>query len=63
MTPSPPARLVKVSTPVMRRAAGHRLLPIWAVLRHVGRTSGATYEIPIAVLVTPDSFVIGMPWG
>lgn len=55
--------MIKATTPLMRRAAGHRFLPIWAVLQHVGRKSGTPYEIPIAVLVTADTFVIGMPWG
>jgi deazaflavin-dependent oxidoreductase (nitroreductase family) len=43
--------------------AGRRFVPVWAVLRHRGRRSGREYEIPVAVLATPDAFVIGLPWG
>lgn len=43
--------------------AGHRLLPLWAVLRHRGRKSGKEYAIPVAVLPTDDAFVIALPWG
>ena len=43
--------------------AGHRAIPIWAVLRHRGRKSGKEYSTPVAVLATDDTFVIGLPWG
>lgn len=59
----PPARLVKVTSPLARRIAGRRWFPLWAVLRHRGRKSGREYAIPVAVLVAPDAFVIGLPWG
>ncbi len=59
----PPAALVKASNPVMRELAGRRWFPAWAQLRHRGRKSGKEYVIPVAVMVRPDSFVIGLPWG
>jgi hypothetical protein len=59
----PPARLVKATAPLAARLAGHRWFPVWAVLRHRGRRSGRDYAIPVAVLVTADGFVIGLPWG
>ena len=62
-TGRPPARLVKASSPIARRLAGHRWFPLWAVLHHRGRKSGIEYAIPVAVLVTPGTFVIGLPWG
>jgi deazaflavin-dependent oxidoreductase (nitroreductase family) len=59
----PPARLVKLTSPLARQLAGRRWLPLWAVVRHRGRRTGREYSIPVAVLVTPDTFVIGLPWG
>jgi len=59
----PPPRLVKLTTPLVRQVAGRRWFPVWAVLRHKGRHSGTEYAIPVAVLVTAETFVIGLPWG
>lgn len=61
--PKRPARLVKVTSPLARQLAGRRWFPLWAVLEHRGRSSGRTYAIPVAVLVTPETFVISLPWG
>ena len=35
---------------VALRLAGHRLLPLWAVLRHRGRKSCKEYAVPVAVI-------------
>jgi deazaflavin-dependent oxidoreductase (nitroreductase family) len=43
--------------------AGHRLMPVWAVLRHRGRRSGKPYATPVTVIPTDTTFVIGLPWG
>ncbi len=43
--------------------AGHRFLPLWALLRHRGRRSGTPYATPVAVIPTETTFVIGLPWG
>ena len=59
----PPARLVKLTSPLAVRMAGRKLFPLWAVLRHRGRKSGKDYTIPVAVLHTPTTFVIALPWG
>ena len=59
----PPARLVMLTSPLARQLAGRRWFPLWAVLRHRGRRTGHEYAIPVAVLVTPETFVIGLPWG
>jgi deazaflavin-dependent oxidoreductase (nitroreductase family) len=59
----PPARLVKLTSPLARQLAGRRWFPLWAVLRHRGRRTGQEYAIPVAVMVTPHTFVIGLPWG
>ena len=49
--------------PVARRLAGARLFPLWAILRHTGRTSGTTYATPIVALRTADGFIIPLPFG
>lgn len=43
--------------------AGRRAFPLWAVLRHTGRSSGKAYATPVAVIPTPTSFLIALPWG
>lgn len=58
----PPAS-AKQFNKVAVRLAGHRFLPLWAVLRHTGRTSGRPYATPIAVVPTPTTFLIALPWG
>lgn len=34
-----------------------------SVIRHVGRTSGRTYETPVDVIATSDGFLIALPYG
>lgn len=34
-----------------------------SVIRHVGRTSGRTYETPVDVITTADGFLIALPYG
>jgi len=34
-----------------------------AVIRHVGRSSGASYETPIGPYPTDDGFVVALPYG
>jgi deazaflavin-dependent oxidoreductase (nitroreductase family) len=34
-----------------------------SVIRHVGRTTGRTYETPIGAVATGDGFVIALPYG
>jgi deazaflavin-dependent oxidoreductase (nitroreductase family) len=43
--------------------AGRRLVPVWAALHHRGRRSGKEYVVPIAVIPTDTTFLIGLPWG
>jgi deazaflavin-dependent oxidoreductase (nitroreductase family) len=45
------------------RLAGHRFLPLWAVLRHRGRKSGKEYAVPVAVMPSAGQFIIALPWG
>ena len=53
----------KASVPLGRIAAGRRLLPLYAVLHHKGRTSGRTYATPVVARKTADGFVIPLPFG
>lgn len=48
--------------PVLRNTAHSRRGP-FALLRHVGRKSGKTYEIPIMVWRVKDGFVIALTYG
>jgi deazaflavin-dependent oxidoreductase (nitroreductase family) len=59
----PPAALVKATAPVAKALAGKRFFPLWAVVTHRGRKSGTDYSVPVAVIPTQDTFVIGLPWG
>jgi deazaflavin-dependent oxidoreductase (nitroreductase family) len=34
-----------------------------SIVRHVGRTSGRTYETPVGPFGTPDGFLIALPYG
>ena len=34
-----------------------------SVIRHVGRTTGRTYETPVGAVATGDGFVIALPYG
>ena len=43
--------------------AGTRWLPVWAVVRHIGRRSGRSYDTPVAVIPGDGVFYIGLPWG
>lgn len=40
-----------------------RFLPIWAVLRHLGRKTGKVYAVPLAIIPTETTFTISLPWG
>ena len=54
------ARLVE---PVASHLAGSRWFPLWAILRHTGRTSGRVYATPVVGQRTPDGFLIPLPFG
>jgi deazaflavin-dependent oxidoreductase (nitroreductase family) len=56
---------VRGSAPLALAVAGRRWFPLFGILHHRGRTSGAEYRIPIALIPTgrADVFLIGMPWG
>jgi deazaflavin-dependent oxidoreductase (nitroreductase family) len=45
------------------RLAGRRWFPLYAVVEHVGRKSGRAYEVPVALIVARDRFVVCLPFG
>jgi deazaflavin-dependent oxidoreductase (nitroreductase family) len=49
--------------PIANRFAGRRWFPLWVILRHTGRTSGARYATTVVALHTPDGFMIPLPFG
>ena len=48
--------------PLMLKLAGKKYVP-FAVVRHVGRKSGKTFETPISAKPVRDGFVIALPYG
>ncbi|MEU1970972.1 nitroreductase family deazaflavin-dependent oxidoreductase [Microbacterium sp. NPDC019599] len=65
MTGSRRPAVQRATEPIARRLAGHRWMPLWAVIHHRGRKSGTEYATPIAVIPTSDRslVLIGLPWG
>ncbi len=59
----PVHRLARAFGPLGKPLAGTRWFPLWAILRHTGRTSGTAYATPIVALHTPDGFIIPLPFG
>ena len=59
----PVRALARPFGPIAQRMAGSRWFPLWAILRHTGRTSGTAYSIPIVALHTADGFIIPLPFG
>lgn len=53
----------RVFNPLMMLLAGTRLMPLYGVLRHVGRRSGRIFRTPVVVRPTGDGFIVPMPWG
>jgi len=55
--------LARAVEPVASRVAGTRRFPLWAILRHTGKTTGRTYATPVVAMATPEGFVIPLPFG
>ena len=56
-------RIARATAPVVRRLAGSRWFPMWAVVHHRGRVTGRSLTVPITPNATADGFVINLPWG
>jgi deazaflavin-dependent oxidoreductase (nitroreductase family) len=67
MTSTVPAgtswRLARATSPMTALLAGRRWFPLWAIVRHRGRKSGRQLAVPVAIVTTPDGFIINLPWG
>lgn len=59
----PIRQIARLFGPVAKPVAGTRVFPLWAILRHTGRTSGKAYSTPIVALHAPDGFLIPLPFG
>jgi deazaflavin-dependent oxidoreductase (nitroreductase family) len=59
----PIRRLARPFGPIAVRLSGSRWFPLWAILRHTGRTSGKAYATPVAALATRDGLIIPLPFG
>jgi deazaflavin-dependent oxidoreductase (nitroreductase family) len=55
--------LARATGPALRPLAGRRFFPLWGVVHHAGRRSGQAYATPVVIRVTPDAFVIPLPFG
>jgi len=53
----------RLTDPITRPLAGRRFFKLWAVVHHVGRKSGVQYATPVAIVTTPDGFIVPLPWG
>jgi deazaflavin-dependent oxidoreductase (nitroreductase family) len=49
--------------PLIRRFAGSRAFPLFALVRHRGRRSGQAYATPVGARPTLDGFVIPLTFG
>ncbi len=56
-------QLARLTAPITRALAGRRFFPLWAVVRHIGRKTGRVLMVPVAVRVTPELFIVVLPWG
>jgi deazaflavin-dependent oxidoreductase (nitroreductase family) len=56
-------RLAKPLGPIALPLAGTRWFPLWAILRHTGRTSRRAYATPVVSVRTADGFIIPLPFG
>jgi deazaflavin-dependent oxidoreductase (nitroreductase family) len=60
---APIRAIAKPFGPIANRFAGTRIFPLWAIVRHTGRTSGKPYNTPVVARPTPDGFLIPLPFG
>jgi deazaflavin-dependent oxidoreductase (nitroreductase family) len=56
-------RLGRALEPLSNRVAGSRWFPLWAILHHIGRTSGKPYATTVVALATPEGFIVPLPFG
>ncbi len=69
--PVPPALVVRIAmrpmtrllNPLIARLAGRRHFRMAALVRHVGRRSGRTYQTPVSARRTGDVVIIALTFG
>lgn len=61
----PPRWVLRATAPLALAVSGRRWFPLYAIVHHRGRRSGAAYATPVAVVptVATDVLLIGLPWG
>ena len=57
------SRIARTTDRLARTLAGRRWFPLWGLIHHRGRRTGRALTVPIAVVVTPDGFIVNLPWG
>lgn len=50
-----------VTNPLFRPISGW--VPLWSIVEHTGRRSGATYRTPVSMFHTPDGVAVLLPYG
>jgi hypothetical protein len=55
--------LARLVNPLVLPLAGSGLVPVWGIVHRRGRRSGHRYDTPVAVLASPDGFLIPLPYG
>ncbi|BBZ35403.1 nitroreductase family deazaflavin-dependent oxidoreductase [Mycolicibacterium confluentis] len=51
----------RVTNRLVRPLSGY--LPMWSIVEHTGRRSGATYRTPVSMFSTPDGVAVLLPYG
>lgn len=52
-----------VFNPLAMPLAASGVIPIWGIVRHIGRKSGRSFATPIALTATREAFFVPLPWG
>jgi len=60
---APLHRLTIPLVPLGLPLAGSRWIPLYGILRHVGRTSGTAHATPVVALRVREGFLIPLPFG
>ncbi|OBG32790.1 MULTISPECIES: nitroreductase family deazaflavin-dependent oxidoreductase [Mycolicibacter] len=50
-----------VTNPLFRPISGW--VPMWSIIEHTGRRSGATYRTPVSMFHTADGVAVLLPYG
>jgi len=56
-------RLAILGGPTTRPISGRRFFPLYGVIHHIGRKSGAKYSTPVVVRQAADAIYVPLPFG